>query len=69
MIELDEAGLILFVIIQCEHQLIIQKGILLCQCLRRNISGTEISKVLKTLLIFYPGSTVLICSLMVQKQW
>lgn len=52
-----------------QYQLFIQEDILLCQCLSRNTSGTEIVKVLKTLLIIYPEPTVLMFSLKVQKQW
>ena len=64
---IQNSFIILFIFIQ--YQLIIQEGILLCQCLRRNTSSTEIFKVLKILLIVYPGTIVLIISLMVQKQW
>lgn len=65
----DVAELILFVFIWCQHQLIIQEDILLCQCLRRNTSHIEIFKVLKPFMTAYPSLTVLIFSLMVQKQW
>ena len=60
----DRAGLILFVFIWCQHQLIIQEDTLL-ECLR---SSTEIFKVLKILLTIYPGPIAVIISLMVQKQ-
>lgn len=64
--ESDVAVLILFVFTCCQYQLIIQEDILLCQCL---INTSGIFKVLKIPPLVYPEPTVLIFSLMIQKQW